>query len=242
VTAGDLEAPAAGHRSATAEPTLAALTPTPRVADSVHERLREAILKGHLAPGSRLSVPLLAQQLEVSRSPVREAVQRLVQEGLATEEPHRGAGVAMVDPAEVLPAYEIREVLEGLAARLAAQQATPGQLAALRSAHDEHAAALDRGDASRHVPLDMAFHAALRSAAQNRELSRYLDQVQGRIAIAMLGGNPQAWSSSAIAEHQAILDAVLARDADGAEAAARAHVRRVRAGLAALHAGGAEPA
>jgi DNA-binding GntR family transcriptional regulator len=88
----------------------------------------------------------------------------------------------------------------------------------------------------------MAFHAALRSAAQNRELSRYLDQVQGRIAIAMLGGNPQAWSSSAIAEHQAILDAVLARDADGAEAAARAHVRRVRAGLAALHAGGAEPA
>ncbi len=214
---------------------FSALPQQPRVADSVHATLREAIMAGRLAPGSRLSVPLLAQQLNVSRSPVREAVQRLVQEGLADEEPHRGAGVARLDPVELVPLYEIREVLEGLSARLAAQHADEADLQALGAAHEVHAAALERGDAAHHVPLDMAFHAMLRAAAHHTELDRYLDQVQGKIAIAMLGGNPLVWSRQAIVEHRAILDAVLARDPDAAEAAARAHICRVRGDLAALH-------
>lgn len=219
---------------------LPALPQQRRVADSVHNTLRDAIFAGRLPPGSRLSVPLLAQQLNVSRSPVREAVQRLVQDGLATEEPHRGAGVAVLDPAALVPLYEIREVLEGLAARLAALQATEEERAEMRAAYDEHAAALRRGDAEHHVPLDLAFHARLRAASHNDELEQYLERVQGRIAIAILGGNPLVWSRQAIVEHHAILEAVLAGDPDAAEAAARAHVRRIRADIAALQ-GASDP-
>ncbi len=207
-----------------------------RVADSVHDTLRDAIFAGRLPPGSRLSVPLLAQQLNVSRSPVREAVQRLVQEGLATEEPHRGAGVAVLDPATLAPLYEVREVLEGLAARLAAVHATDEERAEMRAAYDEHSTALERGDAAHHVALDMAFHARLRAASHNTELAQYLERVQGRIAIAILGGNPLVWSRQAIVEHRAVLEAVLAGDPDAAEAAARAHVRRIRSDIAALQA------
>ena len=213
---------------------LAPLPQQPRVADSVHGQLRDAIIGGRLAPGSRLSVPHLAQQFDVSRSPVREAVQRLVQEGLATEEPHRGAVVARLDPEELIPLYEVREALEGLAARLAAVHADEAQLAELRTSHQVHEAALERGEAAQHVALDMAFHAALRSASHNDELCSYLERVQGKIAIAMLSGNPLVWSRQAIAEHAAILVAVLARDADAAEQAARRHIRRVRADIATL--------
>ncbi len=221
--------------AAVAPSPFAALPQQRRVADSVYESLRTAIVSGRLAPGSRLSVPVLAQQFDVSRSPVREAVQRLVQDGLATEEPHRGAGVAVLDPTELVPLYQIREVLEGLAARLAALNATPQELEILAETHRQHATAVERGEADQHVPLDMAFHAVLRSAAHNDELMPYLERVQGRIAIAMLGGKPLVWSKQAIVEHQAVLEAVLARDADAAEEAARAHVRRVRHDIAALH-------
>lgn len=213
---------------------LPALPQQPRVADNVHAALRDAILSGGLPPGSRLSVPLLAQRFQVSRSPVREAVQRLVQEGLATEEPHRGAGVAELDPAELLPLYEVREMLEGLAARLAARDATASERADLRAAYDDHAEALKQGRYADHVPLDLEFHARLRTAAHNAELAGSLERVQGRIAIAILGGNPHAWSQHAIVEHRAILDAVLDRDPEAAEAAARVHVSRVRADIAAL--------
>lgn len=216
-------------------PTLPSLPRQQRVADSVYDTLRQAIIEGQLPPGSRLSVPLLAQQLDVSRSPVREAVQRLVSDGLATEEPRRGAGVAVLDPTELVPLYEIREVLEGLAARLAAEHASGEELAQLTAAHREHTEALDRGDASHHASLDLAFHAQLRLAAHHPELVSYLERVQGRIAIAILGGNPLVWSRHAIVEHQAILDAVVARDPAAAEAAARAHVARVRQDIAALN-------
>lgn len=215
--------------------TLAPLPHLPRVADSVHRALRDAIIGGRLRPGSRLSVPHLAQKLDVSRSPVREAVQRLVQDGLATEEPHRGAAVAMLDPTELIPLYEVREALEGLAASLAARCGDGDHLAALVQAHREHAAVLERGESSQFVARDMAFHAALRTASHNRELCSYLERLQGKIAIAMLGGNLAAWSRHAIVEHEAILTAVLAQDPERAELAARAHIARVRADIAALH-------
>lgn len=218
------------------EPLLPALPQQRRVADSVHATLREAILSGRLRPGARLSVPVLAQQLDVSRSPVREAVQRLVQDGLATEEPHRGAGVAELDPDQLVPLYQIREVLEGLAARLAATNATREERQMLRTAHRRHVEALGRGEDQQHVPLDLAFHATLRDASHNPELLQYLERVQGRIAIAILGGRPHQWSQHAIVEHEAILDAVMERDPDAAEAAARAHIARVRGDIAALHA------
>lgn len=206
----------------------------PRVADHVYARLRDALLSGQLPPGGRLSVPSIAEQFRVSRSPVREAVQRLVQEGLATEEPHRGAVVTQVRPDELIPLYEVREVLEGLAVRLAAERATGEERAAMQANLQQHVEAVERGDLQQHIVFDLRFHALTREAARNSELSASLDRVQSRIMIAMLSGDSATWPKQAIVEHRRILDAILAGNPDEAEAAARAHVARVRNGIAAL--------
>lgn len=101
-------------------PALEALGERSRLADAVYERLRQAIFAGEIAPGSRLSIPGLAGRLGVSRSPVREAVLRLVRDGLAVDQPRRGVALIVLDAQNLLPVYEVRAVLEGLAARAAA--------------------------------------------------------------------------------------------------------------------------
>jgi DNA-binding GntR family transcriptional regulator len=105
---------------------LGRLPPADRIADTVDEKLCNAIFARTLQPGTRLSVPALAAELGVSRSPVREAVLRLTQERLAREEPRRGAVVAHIGPRELTALYEVREVLEGLAARLAVENSGCG--------------------------------------------------------------------------------------------------------------------
>ena len=91
---------------------LPALKPSERIVDSVHAALRAAILDGSLAPGQALSVPELSRQLDVSRSPVREAVLALVADGLAVEQPRRGAAVAEIAAADMLEIHEVREGVE----------------------------------------------------------------------------------------------------------------------------------
>lgn len=206
----------------------------PRVADHVYARLRDAIVTNQLTPGSKLSVPSIAGQLRVSRSPVREAVQRLVLDGLATEEPHRGAVVARIRVEELVPLYEVREVLEGLAVRLAAQRATREELAGMQVTLQQHAEAVEREDLQQHITLDMQFHALLLDAARNPDLTDFLQRVQRKMVIAMVSGDSSTWPKKAIAEHRQILEAVLAGDPAQAEAAARAHVTRVRDNLAAM--------
>lgn len=204
-----------------------------RAADRIYGHLREAVLARELDPGSRLSIPRLAVQFGVSRSPVREAVQRLVQDGLATEEPHRGGAVATITADELLPLYEVREMLEGLAARLAAQRATRDELARLHTEQRSHEHAVENGDIRAHVEHDLAFHKLLRQAAGNAELRLALERVQGRVTIAMLSADYATWPAKAVAEHRSILDAVIAADPDAAESAARAHIVRVRQDIAA---------
>lgn len=205
-----------------------------RVADRVYAELREAVLGHELRPGSRLSVPRLAVRYGVSRSPVREAVQRLVQDGLATDVPQRGCAVATVTASELIPLYEVREVLEGLAARLAAGRATRQQLARLHTELRSHELAVDRADVREHVEHDIAFHALLRQAAGNTELHEALDRLQGKVTIAMLSADHSSWPAKAAVEHRQILDAIIAADADAAESAARAHIARIRNDIAAL--------
>ncbi|MFD1730499.1 GntR family transcriptional regulator [Deinococcus malanensis] len=107
-----------------------------RVVDLVRDSLRQAILTGDLTPGTRLSVPELARQLQVSRSPVREAVLLLVGEGLAVEHSRRGVEVAQLSLADLLELYELRAATDSLAAALAAERMTTTDLAALRGVMD----------------------------------------------------------------------------------------------------------
>lgn len=202
------------------------------LAEQAYGVLREAILSHALPPGARLSVPELARQLEISRSPVREAIARIQYEGLADFEPHRGAVVARIDLPALAEIYQIREVLEGLAVRLAVESGDSALGTDLEQLWQDHRKAIDEGDEERRIDLDTAFHLRIREAADSERLAEQLDRLQGQIRLAMSttahrGGGMQA----ALAEHRAVLDAVLRGDAAGAEQLARDHIRRLRESL-----------
>ncbi|WP_162260844.1 GntR family transcriptional regulator [Nocardioides sp. Soil805] len=198
-----------------------------RLADQVYAVLRGQILARELVPGDHLSVPVLAETLGLSRSPVREAVQRLVVEGLAVEEFHRGARVAGVDATDLADVYAVRGVLEGLAARLAAGRRDAALLTVLRASVAEHGAAIKAGDEQAIIAADQAFHQAVLDAARNEHLTRALGPLLGRAQVAMLSGDLSRWPRKALAEHRAILAAIRMGDAEAAQAAASAHVQAV---------------
>ena len=219
------------------------------LADRTYEAIRAAVLSNRLPPGAALSVPELARQLDVSRSPVREAVQRLIHDGLATHVPHRGAEVSRVDIDDLRELYVVREVLEGAAARLATDNLDAAGLEDLREIVDNHEGVLDGVDSERetgsviatHIDLDMRFHRRLRELAGNEHLSGVLEPLAGRCHFAL----HSLWRSDdaprlALDEHKAILAAVEAGDPQQAEVAARTHIARLRVRLGRATAGAPE--
>lgn len=202
-----------------------------RVGLQVHRILRERIVTGVIDPGTRLSVPALARELGVSRSPVRDAVLRLVREGLAEEVYNRGAIVRLPGPARLVSLYEVREPLEGMAARLAAGRVGPDSLARLRELLHQHTAVATREDFRSHIEIDAAFHATIRELARNPLLERLLDEIQGQVMVAMRSTSVSGGMRQAVTEHRAIVDAVAAGDPDASEAAARRHIARLTARL-----------
>ncbi|MHB8293828.1 MAG: GntR family transcriptional regulator [Acidimicrobiales bacterium] len=217
---------------------LERLPASDRITDVVYNEVRDAIVSGRLTAGSRLSVPALASALGVSRSPVREAVVRLTHERLAREAPRRGAIVAEVGLRELATLYEVREVLEGLAARLASRHSNPDLASSMRTLLRHHEEALHHEELSKHVEYDMEFHGMIRRVAQNRELMRLLDNIQTQVRVAMLTTAVSAGPRQALADHVAIYERIADGDSDGAERAAREHVVRLREAL--LHQAGAD--
>ena len=210
------------------EISLRAPTRGDGLATQAYVALRDAILSHQLPPGTRLSVPEIARRLQVSRSPAREAIARIAYEGLATNEPHQGAVVVQVQRSDLLEIYAVRQVLEGLACRLAVGRLTESGSAVLRQIVDEHAEAIAAEDVDRHYEIDQRFHATIREQAGNARLTEYLDRLQGQIRLAMHtthrspGGMAQA-----LTEHEAIVDALASGDPDAAEAAGRVHIARL---------------
>jgi len=193
-----------------------------------YERLRAAIVGGRLQPNERLVEADLIPMLHASRSAVRTALVRLVQEGLVEHEPHRGAKVRLVDEQEAAEILESRMVLEGLAARYAAQKATEDQVAELREIVNHMRSSLDADDLVGASDLNARLHARLLEIAGHRTVSRL---------VAML--NPQlvrfqfrtiltpGRAEQSFLEHSAIVDAVARGDADAAEQALRDHLAHV---------------
>lgn len=201
-----------------------------RLADQAYEVLKERILTSQYGPGQRLSVPALAAELGLSRSPVREAVQRIVQDGLGTEQPHHGAVVARADLPALVDLYEVRAVLEGLSTRRATTSGDPDLVTDLESAHSRHQAAFEQGATAGIIRADVAFHERILKAAANPELDRVLHPALQRMTMGMLAAD-RHWPARALAEHQAVLDAVRAGDPDAASARMCDHINRVRDGL-----------
>ena len=212
---------------------LAALKPTTRIVDSVHAALREAILGGALSPGQALSVPELARQLDVSRSPVREAVLALVADGLAVEQPRRGVAVVEIAAADLLEIHEVREGVEGQAAKLCAERVARPILRALADVLARQAAIVERDDAAGWYETNAEFHGLIAEGACNRRLAEVLLalQRQMRLGLHSISSEPEQ-RRCGLGEHQAILKAIKAREATSAERLMRDHIRCTRTTLA----------
>lgn len=200
-----------------------------RNADMIRATLREAILDSHLTSGTWLREEELARYFGVSRTPVREALQVLRSEGLVDAAPNQGARVASLTTDDVLALYLVREVLDGLAARLAAARITPAQLEEITKINDEMELADQEKDLRRVSDMNLKFHQLLRQSAGNPYLSRFMQQVEHAVrrssqTIFTYPGHTQA----SVQDHREICDAIRKGDSSRAEHLAIEHVRKAR--------------
>ncbi|KRE18246.1 hypothetical protein ASE63_03525 [Bosea sp. Root381] len=200
--------------------------------DAVTERLEAAIVSGELAPGSRLSEQRLAVSFGVSRGPLREAIRRLEGRQLLRRTTNIGVHVTELSRDDLAELMIVREALEGMACRLAAQAITDAQLAELEALLAQHGEARDvqAGTGYYQRTPDFDFHFRIVSASGNARLIQMLcndmyDLLRiYRYRSSTLGGRAR----DAYDEHHAILDALKRRDPAMAEAAMRSHIQRSR--------------
>jgi DNA-binding GntR family transcriptional regulator len=195
------------------------------VVDQVHADLLERIVAGELPAGSRLRQQALAAELGVSRTPLREALARLVSEGLVELVPNRGATVARRDYADMEQAWRARFVLEPGAARLAAQRRDAHEVERMREAVRRQREVSH--DVSASFAVNREFHIALVAASGNPYLLRFAELLWlSRIGVPIFAR--QARDSSQVSlwadDHEAITDAVAAGSAARAERLTRAHI------------------
>jgi DNA-binding GntR family transcriptional regulator len=200
-------------------------------ADGVYEALREAIVARRLLPGDRLAEEQLAKQFGVSRTPVREALLRLEAEQFATRVARRGLVVRPIPEREVLEVYAVRAALDGLAATLAAEQATPPDLARLRWISEQIREAASTSDYARMAELNIELHEALCDAAHNGMLLHFMRQIHDWVR--RFGESDTTFSRpgrAAVAtdEHDGIIEAIAAGDAERAGGLAREHMNGAR--------------
>ena len=189
-----------------------------------YEMILDAIDTGTYKPGDRLVENELAERFGVSRTPIREALQRLETQSLLTRD-GRSLIVASLDHSQLAELYVVRAELEGLAASLAAQHAAPEEILVLREMVEEDRQLLDNPSALSRA--NRRFHKQLHLASHNRYLVQQLDLVHRSMALlATTSLAAEGRSEDAIAEHDAIVSAIEVRDQDAARAALRKHISR----------------
>ena len=194
------------------------------VRHEVYDHLKLEILTGKLGSGSRLAEIALAKRLGVSRTPVREAVQRLAQDGLVEIEANKGAKVRAVNALEVEHVYAVREVLDGLAARDAALHATTQDLHAMHTAL-EKLESCPPNAYNDQIQADLEFHNAIAQASQNPTLVAVLRGLAESIIRVKLLTAKYMQDAITRSSHHQIFEAIKTKNADLAEQTARAHVR-----------------
>lgn len=146
--------------------------------DVVFNTLRQAILKGELAPGERLMEIQLAEKLGVSRTPIREAIRKLELEGLVLMIPRKGAEVAKISEKSLRDVLEVRRALEELAVELVCEKITDEQIQDLKGAAEDFKASLKEGDITRIAEADVKFHDVIYMATDNQKLIQLLNNLR----------------------------------------------------------------
>jgi len=198
----------------------------------------QRIVAGELAPGAHLVEGDIASELGVSRTPVRDAMQSLIELGLVAREPHRGCFVARATPPEmratppeICRMLQAREATEGVAARLMAIRCTDADAAALSALYDEMTATAQDEAYLTYRALHFEFHCRVIRGCGNEYIARYVGAEP--LLLKCLINYPPGFIAPVLHVHReiphaSILDAIAGRDADAAEAAARDHIRTTR--------------
>jgi len=188
--------------------------------------LREAILSGRLPQGERLVEARIADQLGVSRGPVREAIRTLRSEGLVSVQPHMGASVIRLTTDEIGHVYEIRCAIEAQAARKVAARGNPADLAELRHAFTRLVAAAERGDRAGFARLDLAFHETVCRLSANPRLLAIFQSLTALVRPLQREEHERFYPNLAdlAREHEQLLDALASADVELARRAFEEHV------------------
>ncbi|MBX3196096.1 MAG: GntR family transcriptional regulator [Schumannella sp.] len=203
--------------------------------DDIRDRLRAAILRGTYAPRQRLIETELAEEYRASRFLVRNALIQLASDGLVELQPNRGARVREISVPEAVEITEIRQAVEGLVARRAAELITDEEIAELQAIGEGLAEAVSQGELLRYSDLNATLHSRIRDIAQHATATRIIEQLNAQLVrhqfqLSLLPGRPAV----SLPEHLAIIDAVCSHDADGAERAMRTHVGGVAGTISTL--------
>jgi DNA-binding GntR family transcriptional regulator len=194
----------------------------------LHQDLHDRIVQGGLRPGEALSETRMAEQYGLSRTPVRQVVHRLVEEGLLRVVPQVGTYVAPIRLEAVRDSQFVREALETRAVALAAQAATPAAVARLRACLDAQAEAIAAGKQARFFAADEAMHRMLLEMAGRRGVWDLIASAKAQLdRVRHLSLEHGDWPALIFAQHLDLVDRVAARDAEGAAQVMQTHLRSV---------------
>jgi DNA-binding GntR family transcriptional regulator len=200
--------------------------------DEVAAQLRERIFSGELTPGMFLDEIQLAEQMNISRTPLREALKVLTAEGLVRHEPRRGSFVYEVTEQDLDEIFPVIALLEGRCAFEAAQRATDGDLAALEDLHEKLARHAKAKRINEYYATNFTIHEAIIALAGNRWLAGVINDLRKIVKLARLQQlHAPGRLEQSLSEHLAVFAALKARDPEGAEAAMRTHLSRQRSAL-----------
>jgi len=204
----------------------------PPIARELYRALRQRVLSGELPPGSVISEVSYAEQLGVSRTPVREVFRRLADEGFLEIRPQVGTFVAPIRLAAVRSSQFVRETLECRTIRLAVECATQADDLALSQHLERQRPAVFAGNHLTFFPADEALHAELIRMAGHEAIWTVIQNVKSQLdRVRYLSFESQDWLGKVFSEHERIVEHVAKRDADGAEAMMREHLRTVFAAI-----------
>lgn len=203
--------------------------PRPVLHQQVGSRLRKRIVEGHIAPGAKLNERELAEALQVSRTPLREAIKMLAAEGLVELLPNRGAVAARLSARDVADTFEVIAGLEGQSGELAAARATPAEIDEIRALNYEMLAAHTRRDLPTYYQINARIHDRINAAARNPVLTRTYLTVNARLQALRFRSNfdERKWQM-AVQEHGTMVELLAARDGTGLRALMALHLEHKR--------------
>lgn len=201
-------------------------------ADEAFDCLQTAIVKGDLVPGEKIGEVELCSRFNLTRGPLREALGRLESRGLLVRRPHAGVKVVSVSVDELMELYRIREIMEGLAARQAAERMTDAEIADLHATLDSHEQMIEQaqGQAYYQAEGDYDFHHRIATGSRNAKLAQmllgdlYYMVRMYRYRLSTSSGRPKL----ALEEHRRVADAIAQRDGELAEFLMKRHINAAR--------------